>query len=206
MNNVSSPFCLACQDILREKITEHLCSSTLTFDNQFVSRHQYITHWRKASSLLSSASTIGNTISVNYVSGNSILLTNGFASNLGSDFWGYIGNCDAIAVRNQYRTTSTISPPLPVNPTQKMSANNVEKEVKTIISPNPSNDFISIDANNQFITNIELFTIDGKLLFSQKVNNQNSYSLSIANYAKGTYIVSIQTVTGEVVNKKLIKE
>lgn len=204
MRSVTNDFCTACQDLLREKITEHICNPSLNVNDQFVSRHQYITHWRKANNLISSNSSIANSISVNYVSGNSILLTNGFAANTGSDFRGYIGNCNEIIIRNQYKTTVPNILPPPINPVQKMTVNR-ENQMETVISPNPATSYVLIDANNQLITNIELFTIDGKLLYSQKVDSQESFSLNIVNYAKGIYLLSIQSNKGESTLKRLIK-
>lgn len=204
MRNVSFPFCQVCSDLLTERIREHECYATNTVTEDFILRHQYITHWRKASNLVTSSSIIGNTISVNYVSGNSILLTNGFNARNGSDFYAHIGDCSTIQLINQYKVTSGTSPTSA--PDQKVSSDDSLKTNTIIISPNPSSNLVSINAGNQLIKSVSLYSIEGKILFNQNFVNQESFPLDISTISKGNYIISIETVNGETISKKFIKE
>lgn len=204
MRSVASPFCQVCSDLLTERIKEHLCYTTNTVTEDFILRHQYITHWRKASTLVSSSSIIGDKISVNYVSGNSIVLTPGFNARGGSDFYGHIGDCSSIELINQYKVTSATSPTSA--PNQKTVDPILVNDNTLNVFPNPAKNKIEIVANNKLITNIDLFSMDGKKLASEKAVNKESFSLDISNFAKGNYVVTIQTDDGIIVSKKLIKE
>ena len=201
MRNVSFPFCQVCKDLLGERVQEHLCYPTNNVTDNFISRHQYITHWRKASTSLTSNSVVGNTISVNFVSGSSITLTTGFNASSGSDFWAYIGDCATIPLVNQYKVTSVTNP---TTSAPRMSAENIDRDDIKII-PNPSSSFVTIDAANHLIKSVSLYSIDGKILFNQKINNQETYSLDISEISKGTYIITIDTDKGETISRKLIK-
>lgn len=86
MLHVMQPFCLTCQNIIRETIIKHLCNSNVSISENFESRHQKIAHWRKSTDNLTSNSVVGNKINLNYLAGNSITLTNGFHSKEGSNF------------------------------------------------------------------------------------------------------------------------
>jgi len=73
------------------------------------------------------------------------------------------------------------------------------------IYPNPTNSIFTIDSRNQKITGIEIYSIDGKLIYNENVNT-DTFKLDISSYSRGIYIINIQTNNGEKVSRKLIKE
>jgi hypothetical protein len=204
MRTLGYPFCQTCVDLINERIQEHLCYPINNVTEDFISKHQYITHWRKASNLITSTSTIGNAISVNYVSGNSIVLNTGFTARTGSDFRAYIGDCSIIPLVNTYKVTSATGPTSAPNQKTNTIVRINEEDVK--IAPVPSTNRVDITADNQLITNLAVYSLDGKLIITHKLASVQTFSLDVTNYANGTYIVSIQTDKGETISKKLIKE
>lgn len=66
-------------------------------------------------------------------------------------------------------------------------------ESKLMLYPNPTKDKINISlSNNKVIQNglIELFTLQGKLLLSEKINS-TSATIDVALFAKGTYFIKL---------------
>lgn len=73
--------------------------------------------------------------------------------------------------------------------------------------PNPTNDTFFIKSKTDVLaTNLELFDTTGKLLFSKKLDATPENSISVANLAKGMYIVTIETTNGNRYNTKLVVE
>ncbi|MBS1534432.1 MAG: T9SS type A sorting domain-containing protein [Bacteroidetes bacterium] len=196
-------FCQVCIDLIKERIQEHLCDATNNVTENFVSRHQYITHWRKASNLLTSNSTIGNKISVNYVSGNGITLTNGFKAESGSDFRAYIDDCSLIPVQNTYRKAE-------VNSLSGLSSTKENQKVKDagssiIVSPNPVSTLLHVKVDRDKIVKTQLWNSSGKLLLDESIAPQEQIKLDLSAYQKGTYILSATTEKGKCLSKKIIK-
>lgn len=202
MRSVSLGYCKVCLDLVNERIEEHLCKADNTVTDNFILRHQYLTHWRKASNSLTSTSSIGNEISVKFISGNSVQLSDGFSAVPGSDFLANIGDCSNIELINQYRFASgsdTTCPHIEKLPDTNFTENKMQ------IIPNPSSSLITISANNYLINNIIVYSIDGKMMYEQKVEKEQQYTLDISNYSKGMYIVTIETSLCNVISEKIIK-
>jgi glucose/arabinose dehydrogenase len=73
--------------------------------------------------------------------------------------------------------------------------------------PNPAKNSISIKlANENLATQIAVFDLTGKLLLSQKLENNPENTISIAALTKGIYMVSVETENGVSYSKKLIVE
>ena len=70
--------------------------------------------------------------------------------------------------------------------------------------PNPSNELINISFGEDRLSKLELFDITGKLLFKKELNS-NTYTLNIANYSSGTYLVKVYNQNNASLNKKIIK-
>jgi hypothetical protein len=66
-SSVYDPFCTTCRNLLTETIIKHLCFSNQNVTENFVDKHFYVTHWRKASTALTSNSLLGNRINLNYL-------------------------------------------------------------------------------------------------------------------------------------------
>lgn len=203
MGNLSNlPFCVVCHDLISERIHEHVCDTTATVTEDFVERHQYITHWRKASDLVTSSSTIGDEITVKFVSGNSIQLSDGFTAVAGSDFLANIGDCTGPELINEYKTaggnSGTLCPALEKFPEQPITS------IIRII-PNPSNSLITIATNNSPIKSVSIYSIDGKLMLQKEVKSQQQYVHDISDYSKGIYLVNVETDDTTIISEKLIK-
>ncbi|MEG0695649.1 Vgb family protein [Algoriella sp.] len=69
------------------------------------------------------------------------------------------------------------------------SLNTSEVDIKQIIaSPNPVKDILNINIENSKF-NVELYSVDGKLILSK----ENSKQINLSSLAKGTYILQIRT-------------
>ncbi len=72
------------------------------------------------------------------------------------------------------------------------------------IYPNPAEDFINITSDNQTITSVALYNIDGRLLERNKPNS-NKILLNIGEYPGGVYFIEIKS-DENVIKKKIIKK
>ena len=202
--NWDSVFCDVCIDLTQERINEHLCTTTNNITENFISRHQYITHWRKASTTLTSDSDIGNNISVNFVSGNSIRLTDGFKAVAGSEFKAYIGDCSIIELNSTYRIANNQTDMV----IMKLAAENIkstptEDMDEITIYPNPNSDgFLNVMSTKNGNLDIIITDILCKEVLNTKVVNN---TVNIADLTSGIYIVKI-TEEGKTSTKKLIIE
>ncbi len=78
------------------------------------------------------------------------------------------------------------------NNTQTNITNTVDN-TQISLYPNPATDFLNINIINSLGTNeINLFTINGKLLQKQTTNNSNS-KIDLTNLSPGTYIIRIKS-------------
>ena len=81
------------------------------------------------------------------------------------------------------------------------SADITKDEVK--VFPTKTKDIINVNLQNN-PERIALFDMNGKMIF-ESVNNAKSQTLSLAQYPKGLYIVTVKTKSG-LIAKKVIKE
>jgi len=72
------------------------------------------------------------------------------------------------------------------------------------IFPNPTSDYLYVKTVNSPIQKLTIHNIDGKLLF-EKQSNQNNEKLNLNNFAKGTYIITINQ-NNNTISKKFIKK
>jgi glucose/arabinose dehydrogenase len=73
--------------------------------------------------------------------------------------------------------------------------------------PNPAKNSISIKLSNENLaTKIAVFDLTGKLILSQKLENNPENTISISSITKGIYMVSVETENGVSYSKKLIIE
>ncbi len=80
----------------------------------------------------------------------------------------------------------------------------ISKNNEIVIYPNPTNDFINIDAGNFTITRITISDFHGREV-AQFEYNLNNIKLSIKELKNGPYFISILTNNGTI-TRKLIKE
>lgn len=81
----------------------------------------------------------------------------------------------------------------------------IEDEIANEISvyPNPASDFVIFESNDFLIENIEFYSVSGKLISKEIVNNwEVKYNLS--SFAKGFYLVKIVGENNKIINTKIL--
>jgi len=74
---------------------------------------------------------------------------------------------------------------------------------KISIYPNPINSIVTIEGDP--VSEIKIYNIEGRLVYTQSNINTNSISINISKLIQGTYIFQCETEYGTI-NKKIIKE
>jgi glucose/arabinose dehydrogenase len=75
------------------------------------------------------------------------------------------------------------------------------------IYPNPTNSEVFIQSNTPdfFVIHADIFDLNGKLLLSQKSENQPMHSLNTSHLSAGLYVLKVKTNTGLISAHKLVK-
>ena len=80
-----------------------------------------------------------------------------------------------------------------------------EQELKYLnVYPNPVTDILTIENPYQCSMQLNIYTIAGKLLYSNKYENYTT-SIDMSNYEKGIYLVEIVLADGRKAVKKLVR-
>ncbi len=81
--------------------------------------------------------------------------------------------------------------------TERIIQNNI------LVFPNPTNDVINIEFENNVFTGMTIFNIQGKTLYnlSKTLNSGNSLKIDFSEYKTGIYILKIETTTASFVTK-----
>ncbi|MBQ6755052.1 MAG: T9SS type A sorting domain-containing protein [Bacteroidales bacterium] len=77
------------------------------------------------------------------------------------------------------------------------------KEISVDIFPNPAKEEVNINCGYK-IKSLQVFDEQGKRLFEKEINTYN-YQINLENYPAGTYLIRVQTNSGQA-TKKVIKE
>lgn len=85
---------------------------------------------------------------------------------------------------------------------QTLSVDSVLLENSLSIYPNPTSDILTIESKDHAITDIAIFDILGKQLYTETNINSEYTTINVASYAKGMYFVTINNK----LTKKVIKE
>ena len=70
----------------------------------------------------------------------------------------------------------------------------------TRIFPNPTNDYIYINAKD--VINVKIVNVLGETVFNQDTNN-TSFKVDMRSFESGTYIIQITTKT-EIIKEKIV--
>ena len=83
--------------------------------------------------------------------------------------------------------------------------NTNDETFRTNISfyPNPSDDIINISSNKVQLLKIELYNMTGSLIFKTDLNS-DIYSLNIANYQSGIYLLRVFGQNNDTINTKIV--
>ena len=80
---------------------------------------------------------------------------------------------------------------------------NIENESASIF-PNPAVDYISVKSEGLEVASIEIFTLDGKMILTETIN-QSSSKVDIQSLNNGTYLYNLKNANGEIIaNDKLV--
>jgi hypothetical protein len=82
----------------------------------------------------------------------------------------------------------------------------LDENVLTIF-PNPATNELFIKNNNNIaLQSIAITDLTGKVVLNQDIQNIGSNAISIANLAKGMYLVTVQIPNGLTATSKIIKQ
>lgn len=89
------------------------------------------------------------------------------------------------------------------NNTSVLAINSLDNAMSYSIYPNPVKDFIMVKANNFKVTGIDIFSLEGKKVLSQKglLNN----GINVSNLKKGVYLINIRSDENHVTRKIVIE-
>lgn len=138
-----------------------------------------------------------------YHAGNFLELNPGFEAVFDSQFSAYIEDCSGNFVYRQSSTESNINKDL-------TKYKNVERRIKNpkyfdIISE-PKGNEIKIPLTDYDLKQIEIYSIEGKLLYSGIFEKVKTTVIDIANFNSGVYIVKAISDYGNVYTQKFIKK
>ncbi|SFB20339.1 Por secretion system C-terminal sorting domain-containing protein [Flavobacterium swingsii] len=170
------------------------CQPTLTTSVPISTMiHEERSDWIKTSDLVSFGDGVqGN--GVVYHAGNFVELNPGFEAIYTSQFSAYIEGCSGDFV-------------------YKNGDNSVKEEINQIdliknkitIYPNPTNSLINVSYSNSKFNQVKITSMEGRVVYNQKMEATNSYQFDISGFKNGIYTLSILTVDGTILTEKLIK-
>jgi len=80
----------------------------------------------------------------------------------------------------------------------------IDKE-NTTISPNPFSDKLEITSFDNSISKIELYDLQGDMVFNEKINKDMAHQLNTSSISKGTYLLKIYFINGKIEVKKVVR-
>lgn len=155
-----------------------------------------------------------------YHAGKEVYLKDGFFSQSGSKFHGYIEACTQ---QHQLKSASDTPSGMPCCEDiyrAKIAAENIDttsKEIALIkiedferndiiVSPNPSTGIFKISILNVVDNGqVKIFDFNGKIVFEKEFNEQNEVEIDMTHNASGIYIIQL-SLDDEIITKKIIKE
>ncbi len=84
---------------------------------------------------------------------------------------------------------------------------NIIEPIEASIYPNPSKGLLNIECASKNLSSVQVFDITGQLILESTNENENSkMSLDISNNKNGLYIIKINSVEGNSIIKKVLKQ
>lgn len=71
--------------------------------------------------------------------------------------------------------------------------------------PNPVNDLLNIDSNIHHFLKYEIYDVQGRIIKSELISNQNNFSINTSSLTKGLYVLNLISENGNFV-EKIIKK
>lgn len=168
------------------------CWRTLTTNALITaSRDRERVHWIRSTDIFDGASVIGR-----YHAGDFVELNPGFETQNNAGFVAYIHECDG---------NYTYKQPV-VQPQIKEMKNPVATVLKSalLVYPNPSSSQITISSETEILSEIEMFSVDVKLVL-KKLFNSYSQNVDVSGFGKGIYLIKAKTASGKTLTSKFIK-
>jgi hypothetical protein len=84
---------------------------------------------------------------------------------------------------------------------------NIIEPIEASIYPNPSKGLLNIECDSKNLRSVQVFDITGQLILESTNENDNSkMTLDISNNKNGLYIIKINSVEGNSIIKKVLKQ
>ncbi|WP_262151781.1 T9SS type A sorting domain-containing protein [Chryseobacterium foetidum] len=77
-----------------------------------------------------------------------------------------------------------------------LSVSEVKKEIKAKIYPNPTSGIVNVSTENE-IESIIIYSLNGQILKTEKINREKKVSVDISGIPSGTYLLKVKTNNGE---------
>lgn len=84
------------------------------------------------------------------------------------------------------------------------SINDLDEDDALKVYPNPTSDFVNIEINTSKISEIKIFTITGKTIFKEKIND-SKIEFNFKDYPSGVYFIELENESNHLI-KKVIKK
>lgn len=81
----------------------------------------------------------------------------------------------------------------------------IVEDASLTIYPNPNKGFFTIKSDNE-ITSYSIVDVLGKQVVFNNTNNSKEQNVDISRLPNGIYFIQLQTISGDIVNKKIIKK
>jgi hypothetical protein len=158
-------------------------------------------------------STEGST-SATYHAVNTIVTSNNYIVNAGSTITLLAGSSITLSASSHIKANSSSSFTAKIEACNQISGrvsnNEISKDElitdKTVkFFPNPTKESITISATNCHLKKVTIYSIEGKIVYSQDVEKSNSLQLNLANYQNGIYLAIAEDEEGKIYREKIIK-
>lgn len=151
---------------------------------------------RQASISITASNKINNNATGIYHAKQTVVLTNGFHSDSGSKFRGYIEDCSNTYVGKiaEEKDSKNITSDFQFN----------KNEIK--VYPNPSDSKLTIETDGYLINKILIYSIDGKEIMLKRINLLNTTEVDISNFTNGVYLLKTETTEGKIFINRILKK
>jgi len=90
--------------------------------------------------------------------------------------------------------------------TELLNTEKPVEEAQLLTWPNPTDGILNLRLNNSTARNVNIYSVDGKLLFERKYSNISSdLKLNVNTLSSGVYILSIQTFEKGLIQRRFVK-
>lgn len=153
---------------------------------------------RQAEHTISASNYVDDDATAIYHAGEEVLLSDGFTVKANGIFRAYIQGCDYTYVaRTQNAAVGNGAVADPLNGTL------LETELQ--IFPNPAETTLAVEVNDGAITEIRIFTLDGRQAFQSNPKDRSA-TADIHELSPGIYVIEVRTDQEERFTKKFVKK